>query len=444
MGKVKPKQRHVSRDYHRRRRRWFWIALIAIFLLGFWVYWQNREAIRRVGQLLPINSEEPIGGRVVTQETLRNYSIEEVNALAKQNYGAEALPARNAITKRLVKYTSVDGTGQKIEVYARVYLPRVSDNTKVPLLSFAPGTTGMGDQCASSLEQPWVSNWANYESHMAAYAGQGYGVVITDYEGMRDSSRIHHYMVGELEGRAVLDAARAAYNLSDYKNLDSERTFVAGFSQGGQSAAWADKLSSSYAPELKIKGVVAFAPVSDVGITLADIARGANIVWYGPFVLTSYNDYYKHKFPLDKILQPKWIPNLRNDALSHCINNVKYWPSAAEVYTPEFLAALRNGTVASISPDLATDMAQNKSWSSTPTPKLINQGDKDNVILPDQQTKTQPLFCQSGSGPAKLQIYPGATHYSVMVRSYKDTLAWMAQAGIDGSMPNNCPTRGGV
>ncbi|HSX14694.1 MAG TPA: lipase family protein [Candidatus Saccharimonadales bacterium] len=425
-----------------RIKRQYWLSglLIIVIGLGLWVYLGQRSILRTPSDILPIShSHQPAGGKIISQEVIRNYSVEEVNALAKQNYGADTVPAQNAISKRLLKYTSVDTQGQEIDLYARVYLPRTNTSSKIPLISFGPGTTGIGDECAASLEVPALANWANYESHAAAYAGQGYAVVITDYEGMRDSSRLHHYMVGELEGRAVLDAARATFNLGDYKNLDRNRLFLAGYSQGGQAVAWADKIAPSYAPDLKIKGLVAFAPVSDVTTTLADIARGANIVWFGPYVLVSYSDYYDQTFPLNTILQAKWIPTLKTDVLGHCINSVKYWPKAEEVYTPEFLTALKTSTLASSYPDLAADLVANRSWSGpTATPKLINQGQKDNIILPDQQTNALSLLCRAGSGPAKIQTYPDASHYSIMVKSYKDTLAWLTKAQNGEQLPSSC------
>ncbi len=433
-------------------RRWLWLLLAVVLAVGAWIYWGQHTSLRQVSDLLSITkpSHKAVGGKIVSQEVVRNYSVQEVTALSHKADGAGAPVALYPISERLVKYTSIDMTGQEIEIYARMYLPRVPPATKVPVLAFAPGTTGIGDACAASLEQPAIANWANYQSHMASYAGQGYAVIITDYEGMRDATRIHHYMIGELEGRAVLDSAKALYSLSDYKNLDRSQLFLGGYSQGGQAVAWANRIAPTYAPGLTIKGVIAFAPVSNVTTTLTDIARGADIVWFGPFVLLSYADYYGQSFPLSQILQPKWIPTLRSDVLGHCINSVKYWTKADTVYTPQFLQAMRDNNIAAISPDLAADMAQNQAWDTpTATPKLINQGEKDTIILPDQQTKALPLLCQPGHGPVQIQSYPTASHYTVMALSLRDTLAWMAKASAGQALPSSCPgslpvTAGGV
>jgi len=424
--------------------RWLWFVLVLVLALAGWVVYNNSRTLRKItAQVIPVLpgvARKAVGGKVVSVEVVRTYSAQEVTALEKQNYGNDALPVRYPVTELLIKYTSLDTDNSQIQEYARVYIPRTDNDAKIPLISLAPGTTGIGDECAASLEQPLVANWGNYESHAAAYAGQGYAVVITDYEGMRDSTRIHHYMIGELEGRAVLDAARAAYSLSDYKGLDPGQLFLAGYSQGGQAVAWADQIAPNYAPGLKVAGIVAFAPVSDIFETMADPLNGSTTTWFGPYLLVSFADYYHQTFALDSILQPQWAPNLRADVLSHCINTVtKFWPNPQTVYTPGFIADLKDPALFKADyPELNSDIAQNQPWQvPTGTPKLINQGQKDVVILPAQQSKLLPTICE-GTGPVQLQYYADATHYTVMVKSFKDTLAWMTKVSAGQPLSTSC------
>ena len=74
---------------------------------------------------------------------------------------------------------------------------------------------------------------------------------------------MHPYLVGESEGRSVLDAARAAHG-SDGATARRASVLVFGHSQGGQSALFAGELAASYAPELDVLGVAAAAPAADV------------------------------------------------------------------------------------------------------------------------------------------------------------------------------------
>ncbi len=88
---------------------------------------------------------------------------------------------------------------------------------------------------------------------------EGYIVVATDYPGL-GTDGIHPYLIGESEGRAVLDSVRAARDLPD--SGASDRFAVWGHSQGGHAALYTGELAARYAPELKLVGVAAAAPAT--------------------------------------------------------------------------------------------------------------------------------------------------------------------------------------
>jgi acetyl esterase/lipase len=418
------------------------LLMVIVGTLGWYGYDWWGSGTNGGGGLLKKNPY-PRAGQIVASDEPVVFSTEQVLQTSRQNFRDLAPQPKYGVTKKLVKYVSYDLDGKEISVYARVYAP-ANATGKAPIFAFAPGTTGMGDQCAASLEQPTKVNWANYESHMVTFAGQGYAAVITDYEGMRDEERIHHYMIGELEGRAVLDSVRAAKNTAP-ELADNQKVVVAGFSQGGHSAFWADKIAVQYAPEIRVKGVIGFGPVTDVTRTLADAALGANINWFGPYVLTSFADYYGRTYNLGTILQPKWTVNTRNDVLANCIDtNPSFWGrNPAEVYTPDFLQALKSNNLANAGyAQLAEDLKRNTTTDSTTrTPKFIAQGQHDNVILPAQQTSLLPVMCKSAKGPIQLTLYPTGTHYNVIPLSYADVTRWMNSVIAGQSVNSNCPTK---
>jgi len=70
----------------------------------------------------------------------------------------------------------------------------------------------------------------------------------------------HPYLIGASEGRAVLDSVRAARDLPDA--AASNRFAVWGHSQGGHASLYTGELAASYAPDLKLVGVVAAAPAT--------------------------------------------------------------------------------------------------------------------------------------------------------------------------------------
>ena len=381
-----------------------------------------------------------LSGEIVSRSRTTTFAADQVKAISHQNYGTNTLEPKNSVKKTTVEYYSSDLDGKLLKIHARIYQPVGKSNT--PILGFATGTVGIGDQCAPSLEQPEKVNWANYESHMLTYAGQGYATVVTDYEGMRDPDRIHHYMVGALEGRAILDSVRALINFDKGTNiLDTNHVFLSGYSQGGHAAYWADQISRTYAPEFDITGVIGWGPVMNVEETLADITRAANINWFGPYVLTSYTDYYRENYHNDTILLPQWSANLRNDVLRHCIDSVlPYWGhDPAKVYTPDFIQALTTGVPSSKYQRFFDRMRSNIVGNATTTSaKLINQGGKDNVVLAIQQTPAIDRICKNSKGPAQLTLYPDANHYTAMQQSLADTLAWMSKLASGQSVLDQC------
>ncbi len=383
----------------------------------------------------------PGAGLVLAQSQPTEYSIAQVEQLSRQNYANLTPTPLYPVSRTLVQYRSFETDGTPIVIYARVYMPVGRPNA--PILGFAPGTIGIGDECAASLEQPQKVDWANYESHMMTYAGQGYASVITDYEGMRDPNRIHHYMVGELEGRAVLDSLRAIINLNSGNGaVDPSNIIVAGYSQGGHAAFWADQIAATYAPDLHIKGVIGFNPVMDVQQTLADVTRGANLNWFGPYVLVSYADYYHDNYNLASILLPKWRANLVNDVKSHCIDtDLSFWGhDPKKVYTPSFISAMQanfsNQAYHLFASRMQANIVGNVATSSA---KLINAGSVDNVVLPQQKIDADKRLCKTSTGPVQLQVYPGSSHYTTMPQSLANTLGWMNAVVSGTPQPGNCP-----
>ena len=74
----------------------------------------------------------------------------------------------------------------------------------------------------------------------------GYYVISTDAEGP-DST----WLVGLMEGRAVLDAIRAT---TSFLSLKKPSTALYGYSGGSHTTVWASSLAKAYAPELDIVG----------------------------------------------------------------------------------------------------------------------------------------------------------------------------------------------
>jgi len=459
MNKILPKRNVYLRGYEtpnkpaprrdkprpRKAHRWLAYVLIVLALGVAWLLLSGTQVVQRQSTATqnktPNKRTEVSTGKVVEQGEVVSYTSEQTLQLIRQTNKGYTGPA-TAVKTQTFRYTMTDTNGQTAQVYARVFVPSTGATEGLPVFAFAPGTTGIDDQCAASVEQSSKRAWGNYPSHMAAYAAQGYATVITDYEGMRDQTRMHHYMVGALEGRAVLDSVRALGNLPLTKDrITTEQVIVGGYSQGGHAAYWADEIAATYAPEIKIQGVIGFGPVTDVRRTLTDTTQGANILWFGPYVLYSYSDWYKESYPVDKILVPPFSSNLATDISKNCIDtNIAYWGNKDinKVYTPQFIAAMRTGSVAAVSKAFDQRMQENLTADTkTSSNKAIFHGDLDNVVLPAQSQDAVTRLCQLGNTVA-YKRYADATHYTTMTRSYNDTINWMKAVFTSAQLPSDC------
>lgn len=163
-----------------------------------------------------------------------------------------------------IMYRSTDRNNTPIAVTGTVITPNTawSGSGQRPVVAYAVGTQGLGDQCAPSRQ---LSAGSEYEgAFIAGLVARGYGVVVTDYQGL-GTEGVHTYMSREVQGRAVLDSIRAAQRLPAANLPDAGPVAITGYSQGGGAAASAAELEASYSPELDVKGVVAGAIPADLG-----------------------------------------------------------------------------------------------------------------------------------------------------------------------------------
>ena len=167
------------------------------------------------------------------------------------------LTAQAGMRAWFVVYASTGLDGQPVAVSGLIAAPAEPPSEDgYPVVAWAHYTTGVADDCAPSLE-----GVNGIPDQVRGLVEQGYVVTATDYEGL-GTSGIHPYLVGDSEGRSVLDSIRAVQEVPEAHAGD--RAAVIGFSQGGHAALWAAELAEAYAPELDIVGSLAASPPSDL------------------------------------------------------------------------------------------------------------------------------------------------------------------------------------
>ena len=179
-----------------------------------------------------------------------------------QRAATKLAPIDGAKVNKVLLYTSRSPEGKQVVVSGSVSVPKgKAPKGGWPVISWAHGTTGTADQCAPTRVRPTsvVAPYIAYvHPQLEDWIKAGYAVVATDYQGLGTPGP-HPYLVGEAEGRSVVDMVSAARQL--VPDL-GKKFLIAGHSQGGQSSLFAASLADDWAPGLKLKGTAAYAPAS--------------------------------------------------------------------------------------------------------------------------------------------------------------------------------------
>jgi dipeptidyl aminopeptidase/acylaminoacyl peptidase len=289
------------------------------------------------------------------------------------------------------------------------------------VVTWAHGTVGLADQCAPSK----AADAATKIPFVGPLVDHGYVVVATDYEGL-GTPGTHPYLVGESEGRSVLDAARAAQALK--ATAAKNDVLVAGHSQGGQAALFAGELASSYAPDLQVLGVAAAAPAADVEHILplaGAILGGAGYLAMG---IEGFHAAYPQADPA-AVLSAEALAKA-SAATTECSDTVH------DVYSTVSGSVLAHDPLSI--PAFQKLLHQNSAGNRPAgAPLLIVQGTADTTIpktLSDAFTKKA---CAAGD-TVDYRTYEGAGHGSVVVAAHDDVIAWLADRAAGKPAPSTC------
>lgn len=320
-----------------------------------------------------------------------------------------------------------------------------------PLVVLAPGTQGQGDQCAPSkmlnnviTYTPPLGFMVEYEV-LAAYSllSQGYGVVITDYEGL-GTPGAHTYVNRASEAHAVLDAARAAQNLQGTKISADGPVAAYGYSQGGGAAAAAAEIAGEYAPEIDLVGTYAGAPPADLKATLEQVDGTilTGVIGYTlngllnsdpglqPIVDENINDAGKAMLNL-----------VANQCVGETILNVGLHRTNEYTKTGEPLSVVLDRL-----PIAADILAKNKIGERTPNaPVLIQSGTSDDIVPHGQAVGLAGDWCGKGatvqlSAAQVPAIVPGsgAGHLIPDLLGLGEAQNWIKDRFYGVPAPSNC------
>lgn len=315
-----------------------------------------------------------------------------------------------------ILFRSTDLTGKPVVNSGLLVVP----DTPAPaggrtIVSWGHPTTGSAEKCAPSrFFDPYV-----FVEGLADLLDRGYAVVYTDYTGMGVPGP-GSYLVGDTEGRNVLDAARAARTVLGPEA--SDRVVLWGHSQGGQAVLFAAQLAASYAPDLDVRAVAVAAPAIDLASLMrADIGdvSGVSIASYA---FAAYAAVYDQ--PLQSILTPAAV-----DALptmnTFCLLTQN---SALHKVAKPLIGAFLSADPETTEPWSGLLAANTPGASRIAVPLFVAQGLSDKLVRPSATDTFVAREKAEGTAVTYDRI-PGATHGTVADKAIPRVLEWLDANG---------------
>lgn len=293
-----------------------------------------------------------------------------------------------------------------------------------PVVAWAHGTVGMGDQCAPS-RTPNPLNAIPWVSEMLA---RGWVVTATDYAGL-GTPGTEGYLIGGDESNDVLNSVRA---LKYMPYADAGSYFaVWGHSQGGNSALFTAANVASYAPDLHLVGTVASAPAAEL-VPLLNETQGTSLDWViGPEVALAW---------------PQAYSNLNAQTILTSTGYNNYQKIANQCIVQAALGGLIRKKVGQAF--FSSDLTKSPAWLSVakaqtaPTlsknqPLLVAESLTDQVVLPNTTALYIQKSCTGGSDLTSLWL-TDVGHIQLSSTIAPEVIGWISDRFAGLPNVSNC------
>lgn len=329
-----------------------------------------------------------------------------------------------------ILYTTTNPEGSPAVASGSVVVPKMHGTDPLPVVSIAHGTKGIIPRCAPTLSPHPLADGPS--AALRELVSQGWAGVTSDYVGLGTAGP-HPYLVGQAEGRNVLDAYRAATELEGFTLRDD--TVLWGHSQGGHGALFSAAIAKEYAPEIEILGVAALAPATnlvDLALGVKDSAAGKVVSSY---IAGAWNDVFP-ELEVDSLVTPGYASAVRRigdlcfdgrDALAAVVGGTQLFAAVI----PE----------SAINGPLGDKLRENSVDMPIDVPLFVGQGLADQLVLPGMQQDWVSGRCAAGQS-MEYREYEGRDHMPLVEDDSPliDDLVLWAKDRLAGKEPVNTCT----
>ena len=371
-------------------------------------------------------------GEILRVEFIRSYTAKEVADLTRLPFSAHGARVFRVLYLSQAPSRTAQAVSGLVIVPTGAHPPG-----GFPLMAYGHGTTGMADSAAPSRFA--VATAAD----LLPWIARGYVVSATDYAGL-GTPGLHPYLVGEAAAFSMLDSARAALRFCDSAHgvdapIAANRIFLVGHSQGGHAALFARQAWARYAPELKVLGTVALAPVTELRLLVQRMAASSSpMVDAAALAMYAYSRYYGAPTDLSRWLKEPYATDLPDRAEKQAIAGLSLWLGfdPRRVFQPRLLEALHAERWKDLQPWTGYLDTNTPGAGESSIPLLLIQGENDDLIPFGASERFAQRLCQHDQ-MVKLSLYPGVGH-SVTDISRPEALWWMAGRLAGLPAPSNC------
>jgi pimeloyl-ACP methyl ester carboxylesterase len=349
---------------------------------------------------------------------------ERVNGAPGSVIWVRSVAAPAGSTGWLVLYRSTNEQGEAVPVSAIVLTPDgPAPATGRPLLAWAHGTTGIGDQCAPTGQ--YLAGSGSERLLAPAALQRGMAFVFTDYEGL-GTPGVHTYLVGRSEGRSVLDSIRAARTVLGLPA--STKAVVWGHSQGGGAALWAGELAPTYAPDANVVGVAAGAPAAELS-SFASSAAAGQYLGFRLMTTAGFHAAYP-ELPLDAVVTAEGRGAVEA-VTTQCVGETI--PAFAEDDPASYFVA--SGPAASGWTEVIA--ANDPGSTKTTVPFFLYHGAQDTLVPPSVSEAVAAKYCANGVTVSR-KVYPNTDHTSVIPAALADIAGYLEGRLAGQPAPSTC------
>lgn len=263
------------------------------------------------------------------------------------------------IAHEVVKYTSTDDNGNKIQLSGLLIYPwnlPPFGRVEAPIISVNHGTQILKNLAPSKWKSAKWSDWKNFPEMVIADVMACYYnwiIIMPDYQGMGDDvGENHPYVIREKLANATADMVEAAQkslncNRNAYVKWNG-KTFLYGFSEGGYVTMTAARELEER--NVALAGVVCMDGPYDLSGTMLDVMLADKpfpVPYFLPMMLVGYNTIYPNAFSYEAMLKEPYrtdIPKYTTGLYDETVVNSKMPPDKIlkKVFTDAFYDSLKN------------------------------------------------------------------------------------------------------